>query len=136
MANRHCFLALALAGVFMAGGCGSPAAGYNNAIVAISKDLEKAGFRFGQQVVKHHRDQAKLRDLHAEFVREVQGIVDHGRALPVPDLPGAKELDQAFQGLLREQELMAGDDFYTLVTTIATNKGRFQEQLERIQRIE
>jgi hypothetical protein len=136
MTKRRCFLVLALAGVFMAGGCGTPAARYNNAIVAVTKDLEKAGFRFGQQIVKHNRDQAKLRELHAEFVREIQGIVDRGKAISVPDLPGAQELNQEFHSLLREQELMARDDFYSLVSALPNDKGRFKEQLERIQRNE
>jgi hypothetical protein len=113
MSKSRYLVLLAVPSLVLVVGC-SEAARYNNAIVGVAQELEASGRHYGEQLNQHAGNRAKIKELHAETVREVEDIVKRARKIQVPKLKKARELHQAFLHFLTVQERLVRNDFSSI----------------------
>jgi hypothetical protein len=124
-------------------GC-TEAVNFNDTMVELTKDLEKAGRTFGEKVVRHERHRDQLDEDYADVVGEVGKIAKRARAVAVPNLKGAKAYHDAFLEYIEFEEDLADRECRKIVSaagrgdreSLMTNLERFgkreQEEIARL----
>jgi hypothetical protein len=114
-------------------GC-SEAVLFNNTLCNLTRELEAAGKKFGDQLARHQGHAEPLRDAYADLVGEVGKIAKRGRDVPVPKNKEAKEFYEAFQAYMDLEEQFTDREFATLVRYAGDgNRAGCLEVIERLQ---
>jgi hypothetical protein len=113
-------------------GC-TEAVTFNEEMVGLTKDLEKAGRTFGEQVIRHEGHRSQLDDAYADVVGEVGKIAKRARAVKVPDLKGAKAYHDAFLAYMDFEEDMADRECRKIVS--AAGRGDRESLMTNLQRL-
>jgi hypothetical protein len=135
--NRLRWTVLALAPCLMlVSGC-SEAVTFNNTLSNLTRELEAAGRKFGEAIVRHEGHHEPLQDAYADMVGEVGRIVKRGRAVTVPKTKAAQEYYDAFLEFLDLEEHICDHECAALVRRAAAgDRAGFLEVIERLKKRE
>jgi hypothetical protein len=136
---------LALAPVFgliMLAGCNrpGPALAYNQALVEGTQRLTKAGEGFGRAagaalVSSNDADIARADQSFQELKNTIKAVQSDTKSLTVPPGQAAKELSEAFDRFLQQQEESVNKEFKEMLDVVKDKKTGLAEKQKRFNQI-
>ncbi|HKI36763.1 MAG TPA: hypothetical protein VKA46_33215 [Gemmataceae bacterium] len=117
-------------------GC-TEAVSFNDTMVQLTQDLERAGRKFGERLIQHEGKRDPLDDDYADVVGEVGKIVKRAKAVQVPNLTGAKAYHEAFLEYMEFEEDAVDREFRKLVSAASRrDRESLMTNLERLNKLE
>jgi hypothetical protein len=100
-------------------GCGE-AVTFNDSMIELTQDLEKAGRKFGERVTQNEGRRDQLEEAYNDAVGEVGKIMKRAKAIRVPKkVKGARAYHEAFMAYMEFEENAANHEFRKIVSAAA-----------------
>jgi hypothetical protein len=145
MPRQFTLLWSGLLAALLLAGCnrGGPALKYNQALVEGTQKLQKVGLEFGKAagaalVSANDGDIARAEQAYQEMKKAVKAVQDEIKNLTVPPGQSAKELSEAFNTFLKQQEEGINREFSELMdvlrdkkSVLAAKQGKFNQILNK-----